>query len=198
MEAIQVGMYVRLLCFQWARGFLPKERAKLVRITGVTEQAFDENWPSVKEKFEETECGGLVNGRAQLEMDKKVAIRKSRSKAGRKSARAKRQHVLQQKGQQTGEQKHNSGKLVDGSRKKEEIKKKGVELPWASDEFRDAWSDWCDYHAERSQPYKPKGEQAALTKLKNEFDEAGAIAAIRHSWRETGRASTRHLSRARS
>lgn len=116
MDAIEVGMYMRSICFQWGAGALPNDIEKLQRITGVSMSDFQRHWPVVLEKFIDNGTGGLVNERLQVERDKKLAISESRSKSGQKGGQANASNLLKQK----GKQKQSKGKKEEGSRKKEE------------------------------------------------------------------------------
>lgn len=134
MHPLAAGMYIKTICFQFGKGSVPNDKAKLMRITGASSDEFDEHWPDVLDKLEETEDGKLVNIRAQAEMDKKVASRNSRITNGRKGGRpkAKVNRLVPSRLTETEPKpKAKKTETEEGSRKKEEGReeeKNGVDL----------------------------------------------------------------------
>jgi len=80
LSAEEVGAYIRLLCYQWSRGSIPDDSAKLARIAGanVTTDTL-QKFPSGK------------NARLEFEREKQAEYRAEKSKAG-KSGAEKRWH----------------------------------------------------------------------------------------------------------
>lgn len=80
MGAAEVGAYIRLLCHQWDRGFVPKEKA--ARLAGAKVSA------SVLAKFVET-GGELRNQRMEDERKKQAEYRAQQSQRGKAGAESR-------------------------------------------------------------------------------------------------------------
>lgn len=80
MEAAEVGAYIRLLCHQWDRGFVTKEKAARLAGTKIT--------PAVLAKFSETN-GELRNERLEFERAKQAEYRAERSRSGKVGAQSR-------------------------------------------------------------------------------------------------------------
>lgn len=87
-----IGIYVRCLCHQWAKGFVPSDRAKVARITGATSEEIERVWPEVCAKFVESEPGKLINERMEVERQKLLANQERRAAAGKVGAAARWSH----------------------------------------------------------------------------------------------------------
>jgi hypothetical protein len=80
-----VGVYIRLLCYQWCKGFIPDDDQKLQRITlGTTPEAL----LSVRHKFVDGVPFGypkhsLINLRLELERKKQTEFRNDKAAAGK-------------------------------------------------------------------------------------------------------------------
>lgn len=61
-----------------------------------------------------------------------------------------------------------------------ETPKDVYQLPFKSNEFKDAWNDWNQHRIEKRKPITPLSAKKSLSKL-SEMGEARAIAAINHS-----------------
>lgn len=71
----EFGAYVRLLIYQWDKGFIPGEESRRVKIAETSKQ----HWALLSEKFESLENGNLVNKRAveiKEEIEKHAANQK--------------------------------------------------------------------------------------------------------------------------
>lgn len=85
-----VGIYVRLLCFQWNNGSIPEDEAELARIAGVDADAMRTHMRTVMLKFMPDGCGGLKNDRLEREREHKLAIiEKSKAAADSRWAKEK-------------------------------------------------------------------------------------------------------------
>lgn len=84
-----IGIYVRCLCHQWAKGFVPNDKGKVARISGATTEEIDRVWDDVIAKFVESEPGKLVNERMEVERQKLLANRERRSEAGKSGAESR-------------------------------------------------------------------------------------------------------------
>lgn len=83
-----VGIYVRLLCFQWNNGSIPSDENELARIAGVDADAMRTHMRTVMLKFMPDGCGGLKNARLELERGHKLSVIE-KSKAAAESRWAK-------------------------------------------------------------------------------------------------------------
>src|SRR5690349_6278210 len=80
MEATEVEAYIRLLCHQWDRGFVPKDKA--VRLAGTEVSA------AVLAKFVESN-GELRNERMEVERRKQAEYRGQQSQRGKAGAESR-------------------------------------------------------------------------------------------------------------
>lgn len=86
MTLEEQGAYLRLLCYQWLDGPLPKDTRRLAALCGVTESKFQELWPALQECFTETD-EGYLNERLYREHRTIERRKKKLSEAGKKGAR---------------------------------------------------------------------------------------------------------------
>lgn len=72
MSVAEVGAYIRLLCYQHQHGFIPDNRDRLMRITGIFNiEEFDLVWEVVQLKFNQM-ANHLVNQRLDQEVKKRA------------------------------------------------------------------------------------------------------------------------------
>ena len=82
LPAEAVGIYVRLLCYQWNNGSIPSDENELARVAGVDADAMRTHMRTVMLKFAPDACGGLKNARLERERGHKLSvIEKSKSAA---------------------------------------------------------------------------------------------------------------------
>lgn len=86
MSAEEVGAYMRLLCFQWQQGGIPKEEDKLARISGLPARKLT----LVLTKFDLHEDGLLKNQRMERERVKVESFRDRQSENGKKGGRPRK------------------------------------------------------------------------------------------------------------
>lgn len=67
----ETGMYIRLLCHEWERGFLPADKGRLSRLLRVPLSTLEGPWQILSEKFEERE-GNLFNPRLENERKSRI------------------------------------------------------------------------------------------------------------------------------
>lgn len=73
MTPAEIGVYIRLLCFQHQNAHIPNVREKLMRIAGVLDgQQWDDIWASVGEKFVVNQQNQMVNQRLNAEKEKRA------------------------------------------------------------------------------------------------------------------------------
>ena len=89
MSPEEVGIYVRLLCYQWAKGGVPSDEEMLFRIAGL-QQASNKLATSItKGKFLKDSDGILRNQRLAQIRDKAFNQRRKMSERGKKGAKAR-------------------------------------------------------------------------------------------------------------
>lgn len=81
LHPICMGMYMRLLCFQWSHGSIPSDRRQLMQITGALPEELDEHLATVLSKFEKDDSGVYRNPRLEAERAKKMQVSRRRSDA---------------------------------------------------------------------------------------------------------------------
>lgn len=90
LPAEAVGIYVRLLCYQWNNGSIPADETELARVAGVDADAMRTHMRTVMLKFTPDECGGLQNARLEREREHKLSvIEKSKAAADSRWAKEK-------------------------------------------------------------------------------------------------------------
>jgi len=75
LSAEEVGVYIRLLCYQWSRGAIPEDAAKLARIAGINVT------PDTLQKFPNGQ-----NARLEFERKKQSEYREEKARAGKAGA----------------------------------------------------------------------------------------------------------------
>jgi uncharacterized protein YdaU (DUF1376 family) len=88
MTLAERGAYTDLLFFSWdSGGPLPKDPARLAALINCTPKVFSTIWPSVREKFIETEAG-YINERLEAERRRSLEMREKASEKASAAARA--------------------------------------------------------------------------------------------------------------
>jgi len=96
LPAEAVGIYVRLLCYQWNNGSIPSDENELARVAGVDADAMRTHMRTVMLKFIPDECGGLKNSRLEREREHKLSvIEKSKSAADSRWTKEKARKAAQ-------------------------------------------------------------------------------------------------------
>ncbi len=95
MSVESIGIYIRLLIYQWVNGHVPDNPSMLIRIAGCTHEQFEECWTgevALCFRAEEDSLGRkiLKNKRLQIERDKVLAATEQRRQAGKKSGESRR------------------------------------------------------------------------------------------------------------
>ncbi|MCK5136622.1 MAG: DUF1376 domain-containing protein [Bacteroidales bacterium] len=67
----ETGMYIRLLCHEWERGYLPADKGRLSRLLRVPLSTLEVPWQILSEKFEEKD-GKLFNSRLENERKSRI------------------------------------------------------------------------------------------------------------------------------
>lgn len=86
-----VGCYIKLICYCWREGSIPKQIPQLARLCGEDLDSMLILWKSLKRCFKPArgkDAGRLIHPRLEKERHKQVAFKSDRSRAGRKGAEA--------------------------------------------------------------------------------------------------------------
>ena len=88
MSHAAVGIYIRLLLYQWVNGSIPKDQHLIARIAGCTVSELEDLWVELDFKFE----GDASLRNPRLERERRIAekISETKSKAGRASGVARK------------------------------------------------------------------------------------------------------------
>lgn len=77
-----IGIYIRLLCFQWSHGAVSlDDKRQLMQITGAMPDELDEHLPQVRDKFDRYEDGLYRNARLEREREHKEKVSARRKDA---------------------------------------------------------------------------------------------------------------------
>jgi uncharacterized protein YdaU (DUF1376 family) len=163
LSAEAVGVYIRLLCYQWEKGSVPTDPDVIARIAGCTSNAC----ASVMHKFRIcTDGKSMQNERLEEVRSKQEAFRKSRAKAA--SIRWKRPDARAMRTVCSPSPPPNN-KGID------------VEIP---DWLKPAWAEWTEARKQaKRRPYTALGAKKQVAALV-EMGEARAVAAINYSIRQ--------------
>lgn len=88
----EVGIYIKLLCFQWDNGSLPNDLKRLSRIAGLEYDLFEKAWVLVGLKFLCGFDGFLRNQRLELVRDEQEAFKQKQRLNGIKGGRPKKEN----------------------------------------------------------------------------------------------------------
>jgi uncharacterized protein YdaU (DUF1376 family) len=83
----EVGIYTRLLFYQWVNGSIPMDEKRLARIAGCTPKSFKKWWCQIKLKFSERDELSLINLRLEKSRIKQEGFHNARKKGGIVTAR---------------------------------------------------------------------------------------------------------------
>lgn len=89
MAPIEVGVYIRCLCYQWSKGSIPDDAAKVGRISGATPDEMAQAWAAVKSKFDPIGDGLLANARLESVRQELIATSRKRSRSGKAGAKSR-------------------------------------------------------------------------------------------------------------
>lgn len=89
MTAEQVGVYIRLLCFQWEQGSVPSQPALIAKVAGIRERKLLE-MEEVLAKFETGPDGRLRNAKMEKVREEKIEFSQKQSQNGSQGGRGKK------------------------------------------------------------------------------------------------------------
>lgn len=87
----EVGIYFRLLMYQWVNKSIPKDTKRLAKIVRMGHKKFQNRWQILKKKFIEKDLNNLVNEKMEKVRVEQIRYRETQSKHGRKGVVAKRE-----------------------------------------------------------------------------------------------------------
>lgn len=87
----EIGCYIKLMCYCWREGSIPKEISKIAKLCGEDSLAMAELWRSISQCFTLAiaDPSRLLHHRLEAERVKQENFRKERSESGKKGAEAK-------------------------------------------------------------------------------------------------------------
>ena len=91
----EVGIYQRLLNYEWVNGWnpgegLPDDPERLCRIARCGAKKFQKSWQIISKKFSKNDEGFLINRRMEEEREIQRQYRESQSESGKRGVEAKR------------------------------------------------------------------------------------------------------------
>lgn len=176
----ELGLYIRLLCVQWSAGSVPNDDTEIASYgRGKTPTA------RVKAKFELCDDGQLRNKRLEAEREKQAEWRRKSALGGHRSGEARAKGgstTLEPDGQPKGNTPVSSLQSpLSGLQTPSKPEGDGlVKLPFESDAFKAAWTQWEQHRREIRKRLTPTAIKLAFSDLEA-MGEERAIAAIRHS-----------------
>ncbi len=90
-SSTQVGIYFRLLMYEWVNGVLPNDEKRLARIAGTDPGNFKKTWAQdIAKKFSPNSDGNLINRRMEEVRLEQQEYRKSQREAGLRGVEVKK------------------------------------------------------------------------------------------------------------
>ena len=86
----EVGIYFRLLMYQWVNGNIPSDTKRLAKIVRMSHKKFQNSWQIIKFKFIENDSNNLINKRMEKARTEQQNYRNGQSKHGIKGVEAKK------------------------------------------------------------------------------------------------------------
>ena len=86
----EVGIYFRLLMYQWVNKSIPDDINRLARIARIGQKRFKKSWRIISNKFQKNSKGGLFNQRMELIRQEQDNYRKLQSESGKRGVEIKR------------------------------------------------------------------------------------------------------------
>ena len=84
----EVGIYIRLLCYEWVNGTLPNDPKRLARCAHCSIQEFNEAWDIVQKKFK-LKNDRLYNTKLEKTREQQLKYREAMSDAGKRGAESR-------------------------------------------------------------------------------------------------------------
>ena len=80
----EVGVYLRLLLYQWINGSIPNDDKKMRKICSLSARKWSKIWPNISHKFVTKNEQNLIKLRLEEEREKQLKYKEKLSKAGKK------------------------------------------------------------------------------------------------------------------
>lgn len=90
----EVGIYFRLLMYQWVNGSIPSDIKRLSKISRMGQKRFQNRWQIISQKFQKKNENELVNPRMEKTREEQDNYRKLQSEAGKRGVEKKREMGL--------------------------------------------------------------------------------------------------------
>ena len=89
----EIGVYLRLLLYEWINKDLPEDPEKLKKIVKISSKKFKKIFPSMSHKFIKNNKNNLINPRLEAEREKQLNYLKLQSESGRRGVEKKRKII---------------------------------------------------------------------------------------------------------
>jgi len=86
----EVGIYFRLLMYQWVNGYVPSDIDRLAKIARISPKKFQKRWQIVSEKFCNNGDNALINKRMEKTRQEQYNYKKLQSDSGKRGVEIKR------------------------------------------------------------------------------------------------------------
>ncbi len=87
----EVGIYFRLLMYQWVNKSIPSNIERLSKIARISPKKFKKRWEIISKKFQENGYGGLINLKMEKVRQEQDKYRISQSEAGKRGVEKKKE-----------------------------------------------------------------------------------------------------------
>ena len=137
----EVGVYFRLLMYQWVNGTIPDDIGRLAKITRIGQKRFEKSWRIVSSKFQNNGNNELINVRMERTRQKQDNYRKSQSDSGKRGVEKKKKEGIYpfnklsdpSSDPSSENQAFQSSSSISSSKKKKKIKGKSFIPPTEKD-----------------------------------------------------------------
>jgi uncharacterized protein YdaU (DUF1376 family) len=127
---LEVGIYMRLLCFQWINKSLPQEKNRMARLSGCTEKEFSDAWETIKSKFYVNGDGRIYNKKLENIRIAQDEYREKQRISGVKGARVRYgDPISDPNGEKVALQSSSSSSSLSSSSEKEGVLHEGGKMP---------------------------------------------------------------------
>ena len=86
----EVGIYFRLLMYQWVNGSIPADTKRLAKIVRMGHKKFQNSWQIIFLKFTKKDENNLINKKMEKVRAEQIKYRESQSEHGLRGIEAKR------------------------------------------------------------------------------------------------------------
>ena len=82
----EIGIYVRLLNYEWINGHIPNDLARIAKIVRISPRKLQKSWEIISKKFSQNGTDNLQNKRMEEERVKRLKYIKLQRESGKKGA----------------------------------------------------------------------------------------------------------------